>query len=91
MPVLSENEIKDGLSSLSGWEFSENAISKKFVLPSFMEAIAFVGKVADLAEAADHHPDVLIQYKNVTLTLSTHSEGGVTGNDLSLAKGIESV
>lgn len=91
MAVISESEIKGRLGEIPGWEYSDKAISKKFSLPSFMEAIAFVGKVADLAEAADHHPDFLIQYKNVTLTLSTHSEGGVTENDFNLAKGIEGI
>ena len=89
MAKLSESALKEQLQQLTGWQLSGNAVTKKFTLPSFKEAITFVNKVADLAEAADHHPDFTINYRNVTLTLSTHSEGGITENDTRLARQIE--
>lgn len=89
MAKLSLAEIKEQLESLKGWQSGENAISKQFVFPSFKEAMSFVNAVAELAEAADHHPDILIAYRRVTLTLWTHTEGGVTGRDLKMAKQIE--
>ncbi len=89
MAKLSESALKEQLQQLTGWQLSGNVITKKFTWPSFKEAITFVNKVADLAEAADHHPDFTINYRNVTLTLSTHSEGGITENDTRLAGQIE--
>ena len=89
MPLLNETEIAEGLKRLSGWEKKGNEIVKAFKLKNFVEAVGFVNKVAILAEKADHHPDILIQYKNVTLTLSTHSAGGLTEKDFGLAKEID--
>jgi 4a-hydroxytetrahydrobiopterin dehydratase len=89
MPLLNESEIAEGLKKLSGWERKGNEIEKVFKLRDFEEAVGFVNKVAVLAEKADHHPDILIQYKNVILTLSTHSKGGLTEKDFGLAKEIE--
>ena len=89
MAVLSENEIKEKLKDLEGWQLKGKEIHKIYTHKTFKDAIAFVNKVADLAEAANHHPDFLIQYNKVTLTLSTHSQGGVTDNDINLAKQIE--
>jgi 4a-hydroxytetrahydrobiopterin dehydratase len=68
---------------------NDNAIKKQYTLPSFMDGIRFVDRVAHLAEMADHHPDILINYKRVTMMLSTHSEGGITQKDFELAKEIE--
>lgn len=89
MPLLSESEIKDGLLTLNGWELRDGEIVKAFKLRNFVEAVGFVNRVAILAEKADHHPDILIQYRNVTLTLSTHSAGGLTEKDFNLAKQID--
>ncbi|MCI0453434.1 MAG: 4a-hydroxytetrahydrobiopterin dehydratase [Candidatus Dadabacteria bacterium] len=89
MAVLSEKEIRDKLKGLEGWELKGNEIYKVYKHKTFKDAIAFVNKVSDLAEEANHHPDFLIQYNKVTLTLSTHSEGGVTNNDINLAKRID--
>lgn len=89
MPLLNESEIVEGLKGLSGWERKGNEIEKVFKLRDFEEAVGFVNKVAVLAEKADHHPDILIQYKNVILTLSTHSKGGLTEKDFGLAKEID--
>jgi 4a-hydroxytetrahydrobiopterin dehydratase len=77
------------LKSLSGWEYKDNAISKLFRFNEFMQGIEFVNRVARMAEAADHHPEIAINYTRVRFTCSTHSEGGVTDKDLRLAEEIE--
>ena len=64
-------------------------ITKLYKFPDFKEAMGFVNRVADLAEEADHHPDILIRYNKVTLTLSTHSAGGLTEKDSQLARKID--
>jgi 4a-hydroxytetrahydrobiopterin dehydratase len=86
MPALSESEARARLGEVPGWDVGEKALVRKLALPSFPEAIAFVVKVAFVAEAADHHPDVMINYRRVTLTLWTHTEGGITEKDFALAK-----
>ena len=91
MALLSEAEIEDGLNGLNGWERKGNEIVKVYKNKDFVESMGFVNKVAILAEKADHHPDVLIQYKNVTLTLSTHSKGGLTAKDFKLAREIDAL
>lgn len=87
--VLSQNELTDELSRLNGWEEVNGEIQKTYRLETFPEAIQFVHLVADLAESLDHHPNILIEYRNVTLTVSTHDEGGITEKDITLAKGCE--
>lgn len=89
MPRLSDREITEKLTGLTGWERREETIKKQFVFPSFMAAIAFVNRIADLAEVADHHPDIVINYKKVTLILTTHSAKGLTENDFTLATQID--
>ena len=78
---LSGAEIRQRLSLLSGWARDGNAITKQYTCAGFLEAVRFVDHLALEAEAADHHPDILINYKRVTLTYSTHSEGGLTAKD----------
>lgn len=89
MPVLSEGEIKERLKSLQGWQMKGNEIIKTYNHKDFIDAVSFVNKVAILAEKANHHPDILIKYNKVTLTLSTHSEGGITDKDFNLARKID--
>ncbi|HEX6310613.1 MAG TPA: 4a-hydroxytetrahydrobiopterin dehydratase [Acidimicrobiia bacterium] len=91
MPVLSDDEVANGLGSLPGWSRAGDAIEKTFELPSFPDAVAFVTRVGFLAEAADHHPDLDVRWRKVRVSLSTHSEGGITTKDLSLAGEIESI
>ncbi len=69
------------MKSLSGWTLDGQSIRKQFTFAGFPEAVEFVNRLVPEAEAADHHPDVLINYKRVTLTYSTHSEGGLTEKD----------
>ncbi len=73
----------------AGWEPAEGKITRTYKFAGFKEALAFVNRVGELAEAADHHPDILILYNKVRLTLSTHSAGGLTEKDFSLARQID--
>src|SRR5579859_7394447 len=83
--LLTEEEITTALASLRGWARSGDSITTTVELADFREAMLYTGAVAYLAEAANHHPDILIQWNRVTLTLSTHSEGGLTAADMALA------
>jgi 4a-hydroxytetrahydrobiopterin dehydratase len=83
--LLTPTEIEQALADLPGWTQADSEISRTFTLPSFPAALAFASAVGHLAERADHHPDILIQYRKVTLTLSTHSAGGLTEKDFDLA------
>ncbi len=85
MPLLSDQRITDALSD-SPWRREGDAIVRDWRLDDFAAAIAFVDRVAALAQEADHHPDILLHaWNQVRLTLSTHSEGGITDADLALA------
>ena len=86
MATLTPEDAATRLQELRGWTLEGNAIRKQFVFAGFPEAVAFVTRLVPHAEAADHHPDVLINYKRVTLTYSTHSEGGLTPKDFAGAK-----
>lgn len=81
MARLDAADVQKRLGRLSGWTLDGDAIRKQFTLGSFPDAIAFVTRHAFDCEAADHHPDILINYKRVTLSYSTHSEGGLTEKD----------
>jgi 4a-hydroxytetrahydrobiopterin dehydratase len=85
---LSDDEVSRGLRDLPGWERSGDEIVRTVRFPEFMDGIRFIGRVADMAEAADHHPDIDIRYRNVRFALSTHDEGGLTQKDLQLARQI---
>jgi 4a-hydroxytetrahydrobiopterin dehydratase len=71
---------------MDGWGEQENALVREFELPSFPEAIAFVDRLAELAEGENHHPDIDIRYRKVTVRWTTHSEGGITEKDRELAE-----
>jgi 4a-hydroxytetrahydrobiopterin dehydratase len=81
MPKLTASEIDERMKSVNGWTREGDAIRKQFTFADFLQAIAFVNRLAPEAEKADHHPDILINYKRVTLTYSTHSDGGLTEKD----------
>ncbi len=82
---LDDDELRTGLAGLPEWRRAGDEISRVYELVSFPAAIAFVGLVAERAEVADHHPDIDIRYRKVTLTLTTHDAGGLTDKDLALA------
>lgn len=86
---LSDVEIQRALGKLPGWARRGDTISKTYQFKAFPEGIAFIGKVAKAAEAADHHPDIDIRFTKVLIALSTHTAGGVTQMDLDLATKIE--
>jgi 4a-hydroxytetrahydrobiopterin dehydratase len=85
-PLLTEQEIDDQLESLSGWKVEEGKwIVKTYLLTSFLEAIAFVNRVAELSEELNHHPFISIDYRRVTLRLTTWHSGGLTELDIDSA------
>jgi 4a-hydroxytetrahydrobiopterin dehydratase len=86
MPRLDSSEIQRRMKAVPGWTLEGDAIRKQFTFKDFPEAIAFLNRLAPEAERADHHPDILINYKRVTLTYSTHSEGGLTDKDFAGAE-----
>ena len=88
---LSEEEIEKKLGELPGWEGKNGKIEKGFSFEGFLDAIEFVEKVAALAQEADHHPDIHINYNKVTIVLSTHDIGGVSEKDFALAEQIDAI
>ena len=86
MPKLSATALKAALGALPGWKGTSKAIKRQYTFPTFADAITFSTRLAFDAEAADHHPDLLICYRTVTATWPTHSEGGVTEKDLAGAR-----
>jgi len=78
---ISRPEAEQKVKSLKGWTLDGDAIKKQFTFAGFPEAVAFVSRLVPEAEAADHHPDILINYKRVTLTYTTHDQGGLTDKD----------
>ncbi|HZZ19878.1 MAG TPA: 4a-hydroxytetrahydrobiopterin dehydratase [Opitutaceae bacterium] len=86
MPLLTSAEIKQRMPSVPGWKRSGKSIHREFTFKGFMGSIGFVRKVAAVAEAKDHHPDIDIRWNRVRLVLSTHSEGGLTTKDFALAR-----
>jgi 4a-hydroxytetrahydrobiopterin dehydratase len=89
--LLTPSEIAKGLASLDGWKKRGGFIEKSFEFETFMEGIEFTRKVAAVAEEEEHHPDIRIRYTRVTLSIQTHSEGGVTEWDIGLARAIENM
>lgn len=92
-PVLEPAAVADALAAPDGpdWELREGTLVKVVRCASFPGALEFVGEVGRLAEAANHHPDIDIRYRTVTLTLVTHDAGGITRHDLALARQIDGV
>jgi 4a-hydroxytetrahydrobiopterin dehydratase len=91
MSKLSEEQITVYLRKLPKWKHENDTIRKTFQFPDFTKSIAFVNKVAELAERSNHHPDIIIRFNKVSISLTTHDERGITGKDFSLAQQIESV
>lgn len=91
MALLDDSAITAGLDRLPGWERKGEAIAKTYVRGDFADALEFVNRVGALAEERDHHPDIDIRWNKVTLSLSTHSEGGLTQADLDLAAAVEAL
>ncbi len=89
MSRLSDEEIEERLSSLDGWERGGEAITKTFDHGDFVGSVGFVDSLVAPAEEMNHHPDLAISWNEVTVKITTHSEGGLTSNDFELASRIE--
>jgi 4a-hydroxytetrahydrobiopterin dehydratase len=91
MPLLSQDEILAFTGGHPDWSWADDSISRTFQFGDFKEALGFVNRVGESAEEAGHHPDIDIRWNKVTLTLSTHSEGGLTQKDLDLANTVDTL
>ncbi len=85
MDKLNEEQVQAKMTDLPQWALNGDSLQRTFGFDDFMGAMAFVSRVADLAELMQHHPDIMIRYNKVTLTLTTHDAGGLTENDFSFA------
>ena len=91
MPALTPKEISLRLKTVPDWSKHAKTIRRTFKLDGFMTSIAFVRRIAKQAQKNNHHPDIDIRYDQVTLTLSTHDEGGITEKDFALARQCDEV
>ena len=91
MARLSDEEIGDRLQGLDGWERHGEAIRKRYEGDDFASSVALVNRLTPVAEEMNHHPDLEVSWNKVTVTISTHSEGGLTSNDFELARRIDGV
>jgi 4a-hydroxytetrahydrobiopterin dehydratase len=88
---LSPDELSTALADLPLWSGNADGLRRSVELPTFRDAVAAIGRIADVAEEMDHHPDVDLRWRTLHLTLATHSAGGVTGNDVELARRIDAL
>ena len=91
MALLNDSEVEARLAELSGWERSGEAIAKRFERGDFVGSVEFVSSLVEPAETMNHHPDLEISWDTVTVTISTHSEGGLTAADFELAAKIDAL
>jgi len=91
MPKLPQEDIEARLEEFPEWALNGDALQRTYGFDDFVGAMAFVTRVAELAEEHQHHPDILIRYKKVTLTISTHDAGGLTEKDFALAGAMDAV
>ena len=91
MALLSDSEIEERLAGLEGWQRAGEAIEKEFKRGDFVGAVSFADSLVAPAEEMNHHPDLAISWETVTVTISTHSEGGLTANDFELAAKIDAL
>jgi 4a-hydroxytetrahydrobiopterin dehydratase len=89
MAVLSDDEVDAAAEALEGWQRADGALRRSVTFPTFLDGIDVVRRVAELAERADHHPDIDIRWRTVHFAVSTHSEGGITEKDVELAAQID--
>ena len=89
--LLEDEDLSSALKKCPEWEYEKNAITRTFEFEEFMEAIDFVNDLAEIADEAQHHPDIRIRYTKVTLILTTHDAGGVTEADIELAQRIDNL
>jgi 4a-hydroxytetrahydrobiopterin dehydratase len=89
MAVLSDDEIQERLGDAGGWERDGDSLRKVFELDDFKGSVDFVNRITPAAEEMNHHPDLAISWSKVTVSLSTHSQGGITESDFELARKID--
>lgn len=90
--LLTADEVRDGVSGLAaGWSVAGNALVRTVEFDSFLTAVRFIDELAPVAERLDHHPDLRLSWRTVEASLSTHSEGGLTGLDLELARELDAI
>ena len=88
---MSDDEVKDRLSKLGGWEREGDALERQFEFANFVGSVDFINRITPIAEEMNHHPDLAISWNKVNVSLSTHSEGGITINDFELASRVDSL
>ncbi|HYZ66610.1 MAG TPA: 4a-hydroxytetrahydrobiopterin dehydratase [Mycobacterium sp.] len=91
MAVLTDDQVDAALPDLPGWERAEGTLRRSIKFPGFLDGIDAVRRVAEKAEEKDHHPDIDIRWRTVTFALVTHSAGGITENDLGMAREINAI
>jgi 4a-hydroxytetrahydrobiopterin dehydratase len=91
MSCLSNSDIQYAISDLNGWEFKNNAIHKIFTFESYLNSIAFINRLAEIAEEKNHHPDMVVGWCKIDVAFTSHDQGGVTTACIEMAKKIESV
>jgi 4a-hydroxytetrahydrobiopterin dehydratase len=91
MPLLSDNDIQERLEDVPEWDREGGSIKREFKFEDFQGSVDFVNRITPPAEEMNHHPDIAISWNKVELTLSTHSQGGLTEDDFELAQRIDSL
>ena len=91
MAVLTDEQVDAALPDLDGWERADGALRRSVKFASFLAGIDAVRRVAEHAEAKDHHPDIDIRWRTVTFALVTHSAGGITEKDIAMAREIDGI
>ena len=91
MSCLSNSDIQYAISDLNGWKFKNNAIHKIFTFESYLNSIAFINQLAEIAEENNHHPDMVVGWCKIDVAFTSHDQGGVTTACIDMAKKAESV
>jgi 4a-hydroxytetrahydrobiopterin dehydratase len=91
MTLLTPDQVQAELAAAGSWELAGSQITRTVTRKDFGDALRYINAVGYLAEQANHHPDISVSWNKVTLTLSTHSAGGLTSNDFALARGINAL
>ena len=91
MSCLSNSDIQYAISDLNGWEFKNNAIHKIFIFESYLNSIAFINRLTEIAEEKNHHPDMVVGWCKIDVAFTSHDQGGVTTACIDMAKKTESV
>lgn len=89
--LLTDTQVSDALQHLPEWQQEGTKLTRTVEFASFLQAIQAVNRIAEIAESENHHPDIDIRYRVLTFACMTHSQGGITANDVSLAKEIDGV